>query len=229
MSYQFKEHEISVLKNFSQINNSLIIDNYRLSVQNPGRSIIAEYLFEEKYDFEKFGLYNASEFINAYLSIDDASFKKVADKYLEIYNNESVIKYYTTPLNLIQEVPDNVSNHSNIKNIKWNVEVKITADKFAILNKMINIIKANFIYFLNVNNTLNLILTNELNSSNNSYAIKLTDVNNNTLGDKILRFDTEDIIKLYKNVDYVVNLSTNKISQWHSMNGIKYFIGCSII
>lgn len=220
--FSFDEKTIKVLSNFTTINPSMIIQPDKLSVINNTSSCIGFYPFAKPFDFEEFGLYEATDFLSAISVFDTPPTIEVKDKYLIIANKADKFRYFTTAKTLITAVPD---IESKFEKIQPELEFTLTADKLAIINKCSSILKAKYIFFESQKKKILVTVANELESSNNSYELIIEDdITTNKL-DQPVKISLEDFKVLPG--EYKISLSS-KISRWNNLNGVRYYLACSI-
>ncbi|NCP97674.1 hypothetical protein GW820_02185, partial [archaeon] len=91
-SFMYTDTEITVLRNFSSINTSMVLKGTGFSVINNSKSVIGNFEFEQPYDYESFGIYETSEFLTALNAMKDPKIV-VSEKYLTIMDGTSKLKY----------------------------------------------------------------------------------------------------------------------------------------
>lgn len=217
----FSDKDLKVLANFASINPSLIVYGDKVAVINASKSVVGEYRFEEPFKFKSFGLYECGEFLQAYQAIDKPSFE-VFDKHVLISGQSDRLIYYTSPENVIPVVP-NVSEKFN--KVECDLVFSLSADKLAILNKMAGILKTKYLFFESTEAGVRLTVSDELESSANSYDISVTEniqTNNLTTPVKLALADFKVLPG-----DYEIKLSS-KISKWSNTAGVEYYLGTSV-
>lgn len=217
--FMYSDSEINVLKSFSQINASMILNPGEFSVINNSKSVIGEYKFEKEYDYESFGIYEASEFLTA-LGAMDKPVIEVDAKSLTIIDGEAKLKYFTTAKDLLPAVPDVGKKFATLD---CELDFTISADKLAFLLKMATILKSKYLFFETEKKKIRITAGDELtNSSSNNYAVDISEgIKANKL-DGAIKIVLADF-KIMPGA-YEVKLSS-KISRWTGTNGVVYYIG----
>lgn len=224
MSTKFTDYEIKVLQNFAGINPSIIVEPDKLQVKNIANSVIGVYPFDSPHDFEMFGIYETQDFLSVMSVLDKPEFE-VHDKYLTIKgSNNDKVRYFTTALDLIQKVP---KIEDKFKTIDCELQFSLPADKLAIINKMISILKAKFIFFETIDKKIRITVGDDLDSSLNNYEIDIED----NIKSNCLPSATQINVLDFKILpgDYDVKISTKKITKWTNYNNVSYYIHSAVI
>lgn len=219
MSFNYTEAEINVLKNFATINPSMILDPTGFKVINTSKSVIGNYSFAKPYDFEEYGIYEATDFLAALGAMDNPQIE-VKDKYIVIVDGTSKLKYFTTAKDLLPVVPD---VGKKFDTLEPELDFSITSDKLAALLKMAGILKSKYIFFESDKKKIRITAGDELESSNNNYEVIIeSGIKANKLSSpvKIILADFKILPGEYK-----VQLHP-KISKWENMTGVTYFVSC---
>lgn len=220
----FTETELLILKNFASINNSQIIHPDGFKVRNNAKSVVAYYDFANPYAFEAFGIYEIGELLSVLQAIKDPTLT-VKEKFIVLQSESEQIKYFTSPLEVIPDVPDVTKKFAELE---CEIKFDLPADKLAMIFKMANVLKAKFVFVESDKKDVRLVVANQLESSNNLYEVQLKGVTSNVIpkgeGFKIPLIDMSLLPG-----DYTVELSTKNISKWENHNGVAYYIGCKAI
>jgi hypothetical protein len=233
MSFTLPEKTVQVLKNFSQLNPSMILQSDRLEVISTHKSTIGRYVFDEPLDFsDEIGIYDSSEFLGILSFYKNPEIKNF-DKYVTITEGNSKATYFKTAKELLPKVlvqqkftPDDIK--ARLDKIGCELQFTLTAEKINMLIKMASIMKSEFVFFETDESKIRITVGNELESSNNNWEITIDSENitNNSL---------ENPVKLsvmeFKFVpsDYDVKVSSKGMSYWKSVSGIEYFIAVTTI
>ena len=222
MSTKFTDLEIKVLKNFSEINPSIVIEPDKIQVKSLASSIVGVYPFDEKYDFDAFGVYEINDLLSVLSALDKPEFE-VIDKYLSIKSsNNDKVKYFTAAPELIPKVP-NVETKFN--KIDCELQFSLSSDKLAIINKMSSILKSKFLFFETDNKRIRITIGDELGTSCNNMEVMIEDgIKSNNL-DTPVKISMVDFKILAG--EYEVKIST-KISKWTNLNNVVYYIFTSV-
>lgn len=219
----FNETELSVLKNFSTINASMLIRPDRLEIINDNQSCIAKYVFEKPYDFEAYGIYNLNEFLSVLGMIKNPEIT-VHEKYLTIKQGNTKVKYYTTPENLIPVVR---SLNKVLSAAKFDMAFNLPAEKLASIFKAATVLQLEWLFFETDGKKIRLTLANKLESSDSSFEVVIDDgIKENNIA-KTAKVPVCDL-KLMPG-DYFIEIASTgvPISRWTCFNGVQYIIGAS--
>lgn len=219
-AFSFSETEINVLKNFSTINPSMVIDPTGFKVINNSKSVIGNYPFAKAYDFPVFGIYETSEFLTALGAMEKPQIE-VEAKAINIVDGTNKLTYYTTATDLLPAVPD---VGAKFDKLDCELEFTITADKLAYLLKMATILKSKYLFFESDKKVIRITAGDELATSQNNFEAVIEGgitANRLTAPVKVILAD----FKILPG-EYAVKLST-KISKWSGTNGVDYFVGTS--
>lgn len=219
MSFKLKEQDVAILKSFSTLNSSMIINPEKFSVVNSSKSCVAFYIPEEKYDFQEFGIYEMTDFLAALGTLKNPEITD-EEKYLVISSNGQKFKYFTTAKDLIQPAKINIEK---IDAVEFGLEFDLSAEKFSMLMKSANIVRASNVFFETSKKKILITVAEELASSNNSFEIPIEEgITKNDLKEPVA-IPISDMRLLPG--DYTVKIS-NKISKWtHQGCNLNYYIG----
>jgi hypothetical protein len=212
------EKTIKIMKNFAEINPSMLIEPTKLSVINSAKSIIANYVFETKNDFTQFGLFDTNEVHNIIKALGKPEIE-VFDKYINIIGaNDDKVKYFTSAANLVPVVPNLDDKFSKVN---LDLEFTMSAEKLAIIAKMQNLLKAKYLFFESDTNRVRITIGEALESSYNNYEVYIEDnITTNNI-DGFVKILTSDL-KLLAG-EYKIKMSS-KITKWINVNGVSYYI-----
>ena len=223
----FTSTELMILKNFSGVNTSQVIYPDRFEAVNNSNSVIASFKFDhDAYDFKPFGIYDLGEFLSALQALKEPTMD-VKPKFLTMRTGEDQIKYFTSPLEVLPEVPlENLDR--NFGSLECEIDFSLSADKLAMIFKMASVLKTEYVFIECDDGNIRITVADELESSNNMYEVMVTSgVTVANCEDGAIKIPLCDLQLL--GGDYNVKISTKKISLWENMNGVSYYIGCSVI
>lgn len=220
MEVKFNETELLVIKNFAQITPSMRINPDVLVVRSVSNTCVAKYKFETAYEFPTFGLYETPELLAILSVYKTPTIKVIQDSHIEIVEGSSKTKYFTTPLHLIQEIPD-VSGRFD--SLSHDMEFVLSQEKLSFLQKMTSVLRADFIFFETEGDKIRITIGEELDNSKNTWNVVIEEeIKANNLP-KILKASLADF-KLIP-ADYNVKISKDGISKWTNGLGVEYYIG----
>jgi hypothetical protein len=146
---------------------------------------------------------------------------EVHDKYINIVGtNNDKVKYYTTASELLPKVPD---FESKIKTVDWALKFQLTADKLAVIFKMVSTMKSKskYLFFETDGKAIRLTIGNELESSGNNYDIVITDGITANKATKVIKIPLVDF-KILEG-EYEVRVD-ERITVWTNLSGVEYYI-----
>lgn len=231
-SFKMPEKIVSVLKNFSQLNPSLVISPDKVEVISTHKSAIGTYTFDEPLPMEDvMGLYDTSEFLSI-LSIYKTPDLTVSEKKVIISEGSSKVIYFTTASSLLPKVlVQNKYNADDIRtrinSLECEIDFVLPAEKLNMLLKMSSLLKSESIFFESVDGIIRITVGDQLESSNNTWEIDITtDVNASTL-EGALKLNVSDLRLIPS--DYKVKISSKGMSSFVSSLGVEYFIGVFVV
>jgi len=195
---------VAVLKNFSDINQNLLITpgNKVRTISNL-KNIMAEAEISDKFE-QEFGIYNLPEFLRSVDMFDKAELKFNGGQYVTIKdaNGKQSVKYWFADKSTLN------SPKKDIASIEKFVTFTLTKEHFASLMKGINSLGLPDVMVQGNGTTMTAVALDKKNPSSNEYSIEL----GNT--DKTFKsyFKTENL-KLIPD-DYDVGISSSKISHF---------------
>lgn len=223
-SFVFSDLELSILKNFSQVNPSMVINPTHIgAVNKPINSVVCRYDFEKPYGFEPFGVFEVPELLTILNTLKKPSID-VREQLLEIVDGDSKTRYFTTAKNLIPEVPD---VEKNFAKITPELDFDLPGDKLATLLKMAGIIKAQFAFFETDGKKVRITVGNELESSSNTFNVTVDSGIRTNSSEKVLRIPLTDL-KLIPG-GYEIRIASAGVSKWTADCGAVYFIGAKAL
>jgi hypothetical protein len=215
---QFKEIELAVLKNFAGIHPTMQINPDGISVINNTDSCIGMYKFSEPYDTEPYVIYEVPEFLSV-LNAFKAPDITVFPEYVLIKEGTSKVKYFTVAKELAPKVPE---VRKRCAQVAFDLDFSISQEKLTMLHKMASILKTESLFMESSDKGVLLTIGDELESSNNTWEILITDdVNVNELPKPVKLLISETRVLP---MDYRIKVASAGISHWCSSNGPEYYI-----
>ena len=227
-TFKFTDKTLAVIKNFSQLNPSLVISPDRVEVISTHKSAIGRYFFEEPLPIEEIGVYDTPELLSILSIYKTPDIIPNGTKYITITEGSSKVKYFLTassllPKVLIQNKFGATEIKERLETIGCELEFILPAEKLNMLLKMCGLIRSEWIFLETVEGAIRLTVGDELESSNNTWEISLTtDITTNELK-KPLKLNVSDLRLV--SADYAVKISSKGMSGWTSSTGIEYYIG----
>jgi hypothetical protein len=237
-SFRYTEEESKILKNFADIHTGMVIYPDKFMVVNGlDKSLVGIYKFEKAYTYQSYGIYDLKEFLSG-VNLYNSELT-VKDKYISISNEKQGIstKYRNTPIDILPEVKDLTEK---IKDLDFQIQFKLSAEKFAILRKVIQVYGVERLYFKSIDEkTIKVVAAKKMAADNfdpemqeNSTVLILSgdDVISSTLDESTVLYIKTDEFKCIDG-DYIVKISNKGISNWHNLNipNLQYFIGVADI
>lgn len=219
---KFTEIELTILKNFSSINPSMIIYPDQFKVINPAKSVIGNYQFENPYDFEPFGIYEMNKFLMVLSSFKTPNIEFIDSKYLQITEGNQKLKFFTSPIEIFSQVP---SVEEKFQKVEIGLDFDISSDKINILTKIASNFGTENLWFESdkENKCIRLTVGDDLVSTS-SFEVKIDSnirKNNLKIPVKISLNEAK-----FLNMDYSVMIS-EKITKWKSFNNVVYYVGAT--
>lgn len=217
---QISKETLRVLKNFSNIENSIYVDEKNtLKIINNSSSIIGIAQVEDEFSNE-FGIYNLSEFIQA-LSIFEDPELDFSDNSVVIKQGKKKVDYRLTPKDLIP-----------FKTKASEVYIKNTQKCDAVFelkeSELQNVLKASRIFGCDVmkieleNGKGQIHLYNTKNSSNNTYTEKISGARTGNISLIVNNID-------FLPGDYEVSIVSNKFVKFQNKQSNVFYIVTAFI
>ena len=209
------ENTISVLKNFSDINQNILVKpGNKVQTISTMKNILAEAEISEKFDSE-FAIYDLPEFLRAVelfqkpnLNFNGGSNVQIADN-----NSKQSIKYFFADKSVI------VAPTKNITMPDKEVTFTLKKDDFARLQKGVMTLNLPDVAVKGDGKTITLVATDKKNKSSNDYSMAVGETNKTFTA----YFKAENF-KMVSD-DYDVAISKQKISHFVNRNKpIQYWI-----
>jgi len=222
----FTDTELSILRNFSKINQSQIITPTGFGAREASNSIIGTFNFENAYDFEPFGIYEVPMFLQAMDTFDKPDIEVLADRVV-IKEGSSKVQFFTTPLDLLKnsDIPPIAPKFDKLD---CELDFDLSADKLATIFKTASVFKAKYLFIESDDEVVRLTVSSDSpGTSANSFEIAVRDsIRVNNLNGQILKFPLAELRIIPG--DYSIKASVKKISRWSCFNDVDYYVGCMI-
>ena len=248
MKFQFTPESIQILKNFSNINKSIVIKPDHFYSRATSDALVGIYRHETPLNFTgAFGIYELNNFLSVIGAFKNPEIE-VHDKYVNIMEGNMKTRYGTTPIDLCsyyQKVKGETVDPFDQGNQRYRVEKNfesatieldfvLPAEKLSMMNKMASLLSAKHIYFETVHlesdsNFIRMTIGGE-DLSNSDYTWELaidSEIQKNCLP-KIVRMNVDELCLIQD--DFRVQISSQGITKWNSVNvNLSYIIGCSAL
>lgn len=214
---ELSEDTLGVLKNFSTINQNIIIkEGNDIKTISEARNVVAQAIIEEKFSNE-FGIYDLNEFINV-LGLVDTPRLKFSEDYVTIGDStgRTKVKYYFSSQDTLTSPQKPV--------IMPDVEVKfvLTNDTLSKLKRAASTLGHTELSISNKNGTLCLSVVDSQNTTSNTFSMDVDGTfEQNIPFNFVLNIPNLKIIS----GDYDVSISSKLISQFKNKEkNILYWI-----
>jgi hypothetical protein len=168
---KISDSSVELLKNFSDINNSLFVSKgNHIKTRSSVGNIHAEMTLEEEFP-QGFGIYDLSTFIQMLTLFDEPEID-FFEKSLTISKEESKFEFFFADEELVKEVTSKIPKYNSL------FEVKLTAKDVQTIKKTAGIIKATTISFIGDGKDVYLFVGDFKTSTKNTYKKKLGESEN---------------------------------------------------
>lgn len=211
---KFSDKTLTILKNFSSINQSLLfLKGNKLRTMSVLKNILAEATIDEDLPKE-FGIYELNQFLNGISIHKDAELDFSNDSYVLIKDGNNKTKYYFSNPNVIVSPPNN-----GMKLPSEDICFQIDHHKLNQLLKAASIYSVPDLCAIGDGNTIRLVVKDNDNKSSNEYSIDVG------ITDKIFSMNYKvENIKIISG-EYDVVISTKGISKFTNTDmNILYYI-----
>lgn len=234
--FSFKDNELTVLKNFAQINPNIVILPDCLRVRSESTVIYGMYEFETPYEFEYIGIYDALNFLSVLGSYKKPEIEVVENKYIIISEGDTKFKYQIHAKELIlkdhEQKMYSKEQLQKADDMDCSLGFTISQEKFVFLMKSANIIDAKYIFFESEPKGIRLTAGDSVETSNNTFDILITDnIETNAL-EGIVMVAVNELKLLPSEYKIKIRKVAKKNgdgfhlgSYWKSSLGVKYMIG----
>ena len=163
---QISKNTFEVLKNFSEINENLLIKpGNELKTISVMKNVLAKATIEETFDKE-FAIYDLNSFLNV-LSLYDNPEITLNDDYLTISKGNSSTKFWYADPSLV------VAPTKDINMPSKDIEVNITQGNYTDLLKASNIMQLPDIALVSEEGKIKMVATDKKNKTSNVYEVEV--------------------------------------------------------
>lgn len=213
---KFDNTTLQVLKNFSTINQSIVVkEGNILSSISPSRSVLAKATLKQNFP-QDFAIFDLSKFLSTMSLFDDAEFE-FSEKFLTIKKDKAKVKYYFAEPSMILTPPD-----KEIKLPSEDIVVDITEANINDVMKGLSVLQLPEIAVIGDGEMIRLVAidsvaTGKENKVSDSYSIDLCESEKEFTA----VFKAENIKMIPS--DYVLTISSKYISKF-SNDFITYWV-----
>lgn len=209
---KISQQTLSLLKNFSLINQNLLIQpGTKLSTMAVAKNILAAAEVSEKFPITA-GIYNLSEFLGT-LGLFTAPDVDFREKYARISEGGAAVNYYYADASIL------IAPQKEIKMPDAEVVIQLTQQQIQTLQKASATLSAPDLSFTVEDDNIVAIVTDKKNNTANNFRVVL---DTNETGNTFKFNFRVELIKLVPG-DYEVSLSSRNISKWKT-DTVEYFI-----
>lgn len=181
---KLSENTITILENFSRINNSILVKSgNRLRTISVAKNILAEAEIEEQFPRD-FAIYDLSEFLNGLKLHHDPDLDFTDDSHITIREGNRRVKYFYADPNVIVSPPDK-SIQLPSKDVCFQLE-SITLEK---LIKAASVYKLPDLSAVGEAGAIRLVVRDKKNDTSNEYSIAV----GQSESDFVFNFKVENI------------------------------------
>ena len=201
---------IDVLKNFSNINQNLLVkEGSKLRTMSTMKNILAEVDVSETIPKE-FGIYDLTEFLGVLTLAQDPELEFNNDSYLTVNGGSTKISYFYSDPSILVTPPDTFNEPET------DVEFTVTKNSMSKVQKASAVMQLPDIVFTGTSQGITMSVTDKKNSTSNMFQ-ETFDNSGNSEGAFQFDFKIENL-KIMPD-DYVVTVSTEAlVSCWRGVN-----------
>lgn len=211
---KLSDNTINILKNFSSINQSILIrSGSKISTMNILKNIYAEAKVEEEFP-KQIAIYDLNEFLNGLSLHQDPDLDFSNDSYITISEGKRKVKYFYADPEVIFSPPD-----KEVSLPSQDVCFQLEHSQLDKLLKASSVYKISDLSVVGDGETISLVIKDKNNDTSNEYSIVVGDTTENFA----LNFKVENIKIIPGSYDVVISqkLSAKFSNQKHNLN---YFI-----
>ena len=214
MSMKLSNDTIEILKNFSQINQSIAVEaGHKLRTFSVAENILAEANVTEAFP-QDFAIYDLSEFLGNMSLMVGADMQFGAEHHVKITDSRSSMKYFFADPSLIKKAPDD-----NPKIPSADVSFTLTEEDRARLIRMAAVNNLPDLSVVGDGEMISVVVRDKENDTSNTYSVNV----GVTDDEFVLNMKVENL-KIFKG-DYKVTMSKRLISCFqHEKMPLTYWI-----
>lgn len=210
---KFSESTLAILKNFAEINDSLLFnEGDKLDTISSQKVIVGSAILEEKLP-RKFAIFDLKQFYTAYEMIEDVDLE-FNEKFVLLKGKGRLLKYIYASERQVQGLP------KKIEFPKPDVVLSLSAEHLKELKNVARVMELPEVAFVGENGKVLIKILDSKNSSNHSYSI---DLETDAHVDFSIVFKVENLKML--DGAYDVELSSKGISHFsHTKKDLEYWV-----
>ena len=210
---KLSENTIGVLKNFSNINQNILVkEGDTLHTMSTMKNIIGQAKIDESFD-RQFGIYDLNEFLGVMSLSKDADLN-FDDSFVKVKNGKSTIKYFFSDSSILVTIPDGFSPPET------DCTFRISESTLSDVTKACAVLQLPDVVIRNEDNVGVLVATDLKNTTSHEYKVELDPI------DFPANFHFKiDNLKMTAG-DYDLSVASDKnVSHWsHQTKQIEYWI-----
>ena len=210
---KISDSTISVLKNFSSINQNILVnEGSTLKTISPQKTVMAIAEVKDKFD-RSFAIYDLNQFLSA-VSLFDKPDYEFEDSSVVVANGKSSIRYFFADKNMISTPPEKTISLPDVK-----VEFELPNDVFKSTMQAASVLQAPHWSVVGDGKQIAIEVGDSKNNTSNKYNVTVGE----TSEEFNMVFKVENL-KMMAN-DYTVRISSKGISQFSTEKGaLEYYI-----
>ena len=210
---KISKQTFDVLKNFSEINENLLIKpGNKLQTISVMKNVLAEATVEETFDKE-FAIYDLNSLLSV-LSLYESPDVTLGDDFLTVTQGKSSSKFWYADPSLV------VSPTKAITMPSAEVKVRITQSNYTDLLKASNIMQLPDVGLVSDGDTINLIATDKKNQTSNQFNVEVAE----GTGTKFNFYFKRENLRMIPG-EYDLIISQKNISHWINANkNLQYWV-----
>ena len=210
---KLSENTIGVLKNFSNINQNILVkEGDTLHTMSTMKNIIGQAKIEESFD-RQFGIYDLNEFLGVMSLSKDADLN-FDDSFVKVKNGKSTIKYFFSDSSILVTIPEGFNPPET------DCTFRISESTLSDVTKACAVLQLPDVVIRNEDNVGVLVATDLKNTTSHEYKVELDPI------DFPANFHFKiDNLKMIAG-DYDLSVASDKnVSHWtHQTKQIEYWI-----
>jgi len=201
---QLSKSTLNILKNFTNINTNIIfkVGNHISTITAKTHHILAEAKLEDSFPID-FGIYDLSEFLGV-LSLMENPDLTFSDKYVDIRNGSSCIRFHAASQNILTQVPQ-------VKRLpSHDIEFCLSSQMLANIQKVASVLRVPDISFVGDGSNVSIMVKNKENPTSNMFESAIGET------DKVFSVNLKVEYLRFLPLDYAVTLHAKKVMRFQS-------------
>jgi len=173
MIMKISAETLNILKNFSNINHSIVVKQGNvLRTMSPVKNILAKFTASEEFP-KDFALYELNEFLSGLTLFKEPDFDFGNDSYLTIKSGRSKVKYFYSDASVITAPPE-----KDIELPSVDVEFELSEEVLSSLLRASSVYQLPDLSLIGDGSEMNLVVRDKDNNTSNNYNVKVGDTTN---------------------------------------------------